>query len=355
MAFSSDVGEPRVDEGVLRRFITGIFVRVGVSAEDAEIVSHVLVEADVTGRGTHGVSRLPLYVERITRGLINPSPHLKWTSHFPGLQHLNGGNGLGPVVAWRAVERVVSLAQEQGTGLVSVSHSNHCGAMSVYCAEAARQGVVLMALSNSPPGIPPWGGRKPYFGTNPIAFGFPRGNDRAPLVIDLATSVVARGNIIEAARRGQPIPEGWAIDKDGNATQDAQEALAGAVLPMAGVKGYALALAVEILSGVLSGAGFGPGVLNPYTDYQGPSNVGHFFWAFVPGGILSDDAYHQRLETLEEEVRSVPPVPGQQVRLPGDRGQQARQVMRERGIPLDHGLWSQLNDLAERLDSSRLE
>lgn len=342
-------GTRRVPPTRLGQFVEALLHQMGVPAEDARVTAHVLVEADLTGRHTHGVSRLPLYVDRLDKGLIASQPDLQWESPMnPAVVRLNGGNGLGPLVAWRATERVIELAERYGLATVAVHHSNHCGAMSVYCEEAARRGMILLALTNSPPGIPPWGGREAYFGTNPIAWGFPRGANLPPLVIDLATSVVARGNIIQAARLHQPIPPGWAIDKDGNPTTDAQDALEGAVLPMAGGKGYALALAVEVLSGVLSGAGVGPGVKNPYTDFSGPSNVGHFFLALNPVAVAPFDAFTQRLLAMEEEVREVPAVPGDRVRLPGDRGEYQRQRYLAEGIPLDDDLVEQLNRLAER-------
>ncbi|MCL6563968.1 MAG: Ldh family oxidoreductase [Firmicutes bacterium] len=338
----------------LREFAVSLLRAVGVPEEDGQITAHVLIEAELTGRHTHGLNRLPLYVERVERGLIRPVPELSWQGGGqPAVALLDGGNGLGPVVAWRAMEEAVARARRYGTAVVAVRHSNHCGAMSVYCHQAAQAGVVLMALTNSPPGIPPWGGRQAFLGTNPIAFGFPREPGQPPLVIDLATSVVARGNIIEAARLGQPIPEGWAIDAEGNPTTDAKQALAGAVLPMAGPKGYALALAVEVLSGVLSGAGVGPGVKNPYTEAE-ESNVGHFFWALDVDAIRPRAEVLAAMTAMEAAMREVPPVPGGQVALPGDRSEAFRYEYSRDGIPLDEALVASLNQLAQRLGSDLL-
>jgi len=345
MALSSNVKALAVRETTLRRFVKELLMAVGVPDRDADITAHVLVDADLTGRDTHGVSRLPLYVDRIRKGVINPRPVMTVEyPRYPTAGTLQGDNGLGPVVAWRAMEEAIAVSGRYGTGSIAVRLSNHAGAMSVYCEEAARRGHILVALTNSPPGIPPWGGRTPFLGTNPIAAGFPRGADKPPLVIDLATSVVARGNIIQAARLHQPIPEGWAIDADGFPTTDAEKALAGAVLPMAGAKGYALALMVEIFSGVLSAAGVGPGVKNPYNDFSGPANVGHFFWAMEPDGF--PDGFAERLASLEDGIRAVSPMPGQTVRLPGDRAEARRRQSRVHGIWLDRGLFDQLNTLA---------
>lgn len=339
----------RIPAATLQQWVGDVLVAVGLLADDAEIVAHVLVDADVTGKGTHGVSRLPLYVERIERGLIAAVPEIRDENpSASSVMRIDGGNGLGPLVAWRAMERAVAVAERDGMAAVAVYRSNHCGAMSAFCTAAADRGMILLALTNSPPGIAPTGGRKAFLGTNPIAWGFPRGPGRAPLVIDLATSVVARGNIIQAARLNQPIPLGWAIDPDGRPTTDATQALAGAVLPMAGAKGYALALAVEILTGVLTGAGVGPEVRNPYTDYSGPSNVGHFFLALDPERLLPAAGFYDRMDTLEASLRETPAAVDGPVSLPGDRSEAVRSEYLRDGIPLDPALIAQLNELGKR-------
>jgi LDH2 family malate/lactate/ureidoglycolate dehydrogenase len=333
----------------LQTWMSSVFQKIGVPPADAEIVTHVLVDADLTGRSTHGVSRLPLYVDRLESKLICATPRLRFESTGqPSMLRLDGGNGLGPLVAWRANEKAIELARDYGSSIIAVHHSNHCGAMSAYCSEAARQGMIVIALTNSPPCIPPWGGREAFFGTNPIAFGFPRGGDSPPLVIDMATSVVARGNIIQALRLGRPIPLGWAIDKHGNPTTDAQAALEGALLPMAGAKGYALALAVEVLTGILSGAGIGPEVKNPYTDHSGPSNVGHFFMVFNPGNLLPLSEFGARMNFMEAAIRDVPPAEGAHVAVPGDRSEALRVQYLSEGVPIDKALLTQLNELGLR-------
>jgi LDH2 family malate/lactate/ureidoglycolate dehydrogenase len=169
------------------------------------------------------------------------------------------------------------------------------------------------------------------------------------LVVDLATSVVARGNIIEAARLHEPIPLDWALDAQGNPTSDASEALMGSLLPMGGFKGYALALVVEVLTGVLSGAGIGPDVLNPYGDRPEPSNVGHFFLALNPAHFLPVAEFYERVRHLENGIREVTPIPGARVALPGDRSERVRQQYQEVGIPIDGPLVDQLNQWADRL------
>ncbi len=339
-----------VDSASLQGFVENVFLALEVPLDDARIAAHVLVDADLTGRYTHGVSRLPLYASRLVRGVMKARPNLGFESGpFPAMTRLNGDNGLGPVVAWRAMERSIGLAEQFGMGVVAVRLSNHAGSLSAYCEAAAERGFILMALTNSPPGMPPYGGKKAFLGTNPIAFGLPRGSDLPPIVVDLATSVVARGNIIQAARLGEPIPEGWAIDENGHKTTDAEAALRGAVLPMAGSKGYALALVVEIFSGILSGAGVGPGVKNPYTDFSGPPNVGHFFWALNPTGFGPSEVLSDALLELESDIRQVPAMAGESIRLPGERSERKRRDSLRYGIPLDVDLLNNLGALANEL------
>lgn len=334
----------------LQSFVEKIFRALDVPRDDAWVAAHVLVDADLTGRYTHGVSRLPLYATRLKRGVMNARPDIRLESGpFPIMTRMHGDNGLGPVVAWRAMEHAIALAKQFGMGVVGVHLSNHAGAMSAYCEAAAKQGVILMALTNSPPGMPPWGGKKAFLGTNPIAFGVPRGDTTPPIVVDLATSVVARGNIIQAARLGTPIPDGWAIDEMGQATTDPNAALKGAVLPMAGSKGYALALIVEIFSGILAGAGVGPAVKNPYNDFSGAPNVGHFFWALNPAGFGPSEALYEALLDLETDIRQVPPIGTESIRLPGQRSDHQRRESLQRGIPLDLDLLANLGVLAETL------
>ncbi len=356
MEMATRIDVQYVDQKHLDDFVQTVFVALGVPREDARIAAHVLVEADLTGRQTHGVSRLPLYASRLEKEVMNPRPNIRpEPGAFPIVTRINGDNGLGPVVAWRAMEHSIALAENHGMGVAAVHLSNHAGAMSAYCEEAADRGFILMALTNSPPGIPPWGGRKAFLGTNPIAFGIPRGESRPAIVVDLATSVVARGNIIQAARLGEPIPDGWAIDEQGQATTDAARALKGAVLPMAGSKGYALALVVEIFSGILSGAAVGPQVKNPYNDYSGAPDVGHFFWALNPAGFGPVDALYEALLDLERNIRQVPPIEGASIRLPGERSNATRRESLDRGIPLDTDLLHDLTGLADKLGVDHLD
>jgi LDH2 family malate/lactate/ureidoglycolate dehydrogenase len=280
---------------VLEAFATAILEAVGLSRADAQTVAWALVEANLEGIDTHGVSRLALYARRVRAGLAAAHPTFRWTHPAPAVALLDADNALGPIAATAATDEAVRLAKVQGIGMVAVAHTNHAAALSAYTERAAGAGCMALMVCNTPPAIPPWGGQAAFFGTNPLAFSAPGPTpDEPPVVVDMATSVVARGNIIMAARQGKPIPEGWAIDAQGHPTTDAQAALAGAVLPMAGAKGYALALMIEILSAIVPGTSWGPHVRSPYDDWSAPTDAGLWCLAIHLGSLMSPEAYTAR-------------------------------------------------------------
>ncbi len=337
----------------LKNFCLSLLKGAGVPSKDAEITADVLVDTSLDGIDTHGISRLPVYLTRLQSGRINPRPNIKFTRIAYSVFLLDGNNGLGQLVSVRAMEKAIETAIEAGCGVVSARHSNHFGAATYYCKMAANAGMIGIALTNSPPGIPPWGGRKPYLGTNPISFGFPR--DGQPIIVDMSSSNVARGNIILAAKENRPIPEGWAIDADGNSTTDAQKALKGAVLPVGGAKGYAMALAVEILSGVVSGAAYGNHVGWIYDDSQKPVNIGHFFMAMNIEPFMPKDEYLNRVEHMIAEIKSVPGAKGyDHILIPGERKNIKTSQRLKEGIPIDAVLLNELNDIAAVLGIEKL-
>ena len=333
----------RVDE--ISRFARAILASVGVPQPNADTLSDVLVHADMQGIFSHGMSRLPTYAARIERGLINPRTSGSVVTRRGAVRVIDGENGIGQVLGVRAMQDAIDGAGEHGVGIVGVRRSNHFGVAGYYAELGAEMGMIGIALTNSPKGIPPWGGREAYFGTNPIAAAIPVPG-RLPIVIDLATSVTARGDIILAAQRGEPIPKGWAIDSEGRPTTDAQAALTGAVLPMAGPKGYALALLVEVLTGVLTGAAFGPHVLNMYEDWTQGSEMGHLFIAIDPAAFGDPAFFLDRMETMAREIEAVPPASGATApRLPGERRHASAIRARKEGISYSPSIWAALERL----------
>ena len=291
----------------VQQLVADVAAAAGVAAADAAILADALVDADLHGTSTHGVSRLNIYIRRIQRGLIDPAAELQAEKRRPAVLVVDASGGLGQVQAVKTLELLMPLAAEYGVASATIRRSQHFGALSYYCNLAAKQDMVLIAMTNCEPAMSPVGGCEAFFGTNPIAASFPTGKG-FPLKVDLATSLVARGNIIAADKAGKPIPEGWALDADGNPTTDAAAALAGTVLAMAGHKGAALAAMVELFSGVLSGAAVGSDVGSMYKHMDREQNVGHFFCLLDVAAFVDPDELKQRVDQmigagLEDEVR----------------------------------------------------
>lgn len=337
----------------LRTFIRDLLIRQNVSAEGAAIVADSLIQAELEGVGSHGIIRLPVYSKRIREGRINPRPTI--TIHKKGTSVLlaDGDNGLGQIVSARGIREGIAAAGETGIAAVAVRNSNHFGCASYYGQLACNAGLASVVMTNSPSGIPPWGGKKAFFGTNPIAFGFPVKNG-PDVLIDMSASVVARGKIIEAAKEGRAIPAGWAIDQNGFDTEDPDQALAGALLPAGGVKGYCLALAVEILTGILSGATYGPHVQSIYNDKAQAANVGHFFILIDIAKFMDRDRFSALLQDMLTEMKHVPKKHGvETISYPGERRAAAYQKNAAAGIPLSTELEEEIAELADHFHLPR--
>ncbi|CAA7603082.1 Malate/L-lactate dehydrogenase [Acididesulfobacillus acetoxydans] len=332
----------------LRPHCFALLVAAGVPEQEAEIAAGILLDTSLEGIDTHGVSRLPVYLSCLEKGRINPRPQIKIVKEG-AVAKVDGDNGLGQLVAARSMSVAMDLAKEFGVGFVVTRRSNHFGAASYYCKMAAGRGMLGIVLTNAPPAMPPWGGKSAYFGTNPIAFGIPNGG--FPVVVDLSSSHVARGNIILAAKEGRPIPLGWAIDKDGQPTTDPQAALeGGAVLPVGGAKGYALALAIEVMTGILSGSAYGDGVGFIYDEKTDPADVSHSFIALDISRIMPENAFLSRMEEMIRGVKAVPVAAGAAgIRVPGEKRYETYQIRVKKGIPMGPSLLHELRQTAARL------
>lgn len=338
----------------LREFCSRTLAGAGVPPGDAARIADMLVDADLHGVDTHGVTRLPVYISCLRRGRFNPRPSITLERAATSLGRVDGDNGLGLLVGARAMEFALELADSAGAGFVAVRNSSHFGAASYFCRMASRAGKIGMAFTNSPPAMPAWGAKAPYFGTNPIAFSFP-GKDGQDVVIDLSTSVTARGHIFRAAREGKPIPEGWAVDSDGRPTTDAAKALEGTVLPMAGAKGYALALAVEIFAGILTGAAWGAHVGWMNDAGLDPVNVGHAFLAIDVAPLMALDVFQSRLAAMTQEIRDLPLAEGYKtIKIPGERGRNTV-LERQQAIALSDALVAELDACAKSVGAPALQ
>lgn len=331
----------------IKEFCLALLIASDVSEKDAEIVTEVLVDTCLEGIDTHGISRLPIYLSRLGTNRINSRPKIT-IKKTGAVAQVNGDNGLGQLVAVHSMSTAIELANEYGIGFVTAKHSNHSGASSYYCKMAARQQMMGLMFTNAPQAVPPWGGKEPYFGTNPIAFGFP--NNDEPVIVDMSSSVVARGNIIVAAKEGRSIPSGWAIDKDGLPTTDPNKALEGAVLPVGGAKGYALGLAVEIMSGILSGSAYGKDVGFIYDEKIEPVDIGHSFIAININSLMPFEFYEDRMSDMIEKIKKVPLADGfETINIPGERRQRTAEKRQKNGIPISENLLKELNNIAIKL------
>lgn len=316
--------------------ITDALLAQGVSQDQAIPVAVALVAAQAEGQSGHGFSRLGDYAAQARSGKINGKAEIKPRHASETAVQVDADFGF----AYPALDIAISLgaeaAQKYGSATMSVFNSHHCGALSVQVEKLARQGLIGLMVTNSPPAIAPWGAKTPIFGTNPIAFAVPR-KDAPPLVIDLSLSKVARGKVMHAKKSGQPIPEGWALDADGNPTTDPDAALGGSMVPIGEAKGTALALMVEILAAVFTGANPSTGVSSFFTA-EGPSpGSGQFLMAIRPDNA---EAFASRLEFV---LNSISELEG--ARLPGARRALAIEKSREHGIDVP----SQYLDLAREL------
>jgi LDH2 family malate/lactate/ureidoglycolate dehydrogenase len=280
--------------------------------------------------------------------LIEPKAILRIERKSAATLAVDAGNGLGHVQAVKTLDLLIPIAREMGIATATIRRSQHFGAASYYCNRAADQGMILLATTNCEPSMSPEGGCQAFFGTNPIAMSFPTGKG-FHVKVDLATSLVARGNIIAAQKRGERIPEGWALDVDGNPTTNASAALAGTVLTMAGHKGYALALMVEVLSGLLSGAAVGPEIGSMYKQMDREQNVGHFFCLMDIGAFTDVETFKSRIDAMIDRIKACRRRPGvEEILVPGERSSRTAEERRRNGVPLDTATVGELRELGAK-------
>ena len=322
--------------------------RLEVPPDDAERVAGCLIKAELRGVDSHGMVRLPVYARRVQASVVNARPDVRVLPSGTAAVLIDGDNGLGPVVGTRGMAAAVDLAKQHGTGLAGVKNSNHFGPAAYYVEQALAEGCIGLAISNAPSNMAPFGGRQRFLGTNPVAIGVPAG-DEPPLIFDASTSVVARGKIILAAQDNRPIPDGWAIDPDGYPTTDAEQALAGAVLPFGGPKGSAISFLIDIFCGVMTGAAFALH-LNTLENLSTVQNVGHVFAAVRIDLFLPAAEFRRRMDDILRMLKASPPAPGQERVLgPGEIELAHEQVNRQSGIALARSVVSQLTALGEEL------
>lgn len=330
----------------LKQLSNAALAAVGVPAEDAAAVTRVLVEADMMGISTHGVIRLTPYTGRVRLGGVKAKPRVVVEARAPSLAVVDGDNGLGPVVGTHALSAAIAMAAETGIAYVGCRNSNHFGAMMPYALEACEAGLVMVAATNAGPTMPPWGGAEARIGNNPLCVAAPV-PDGPHFILDMAMSVAARGKIRVAERNRRPIPEGWAVDRDGRPTTDPTAALKGFLVPFGGHKGSGLSMAVDILAGVISGAAFLTGIASWAEQPKEPQRAGHFFLLIDPARLTGADAFADAMARFRETVVSTRAAdPAAPVLMPGQREQERRHAALSGGIAVPTDLLAEVEALS---------
>lgn len=316
----------RYGVAALRRWVEAFFEAAGLGAEEAQVLSDVLVTADCAGVHSHGVMRVGAYAELVRAGIWRSGLRPRALREGPSFLLLDAEGCVGPVAAVEGMRRCVAKARTTGLAGVWVRSAGHFGRAGYYAELAAREGMVGIALANAAPSLPPWGGRERVLGNNPVAVAFPR-LEAPPVVLDMALSVAAQGRVRLAAERGDRIPVGWALDPQGNPTDDPHQALQGALLPVGGYKGYGMAVVVDVLTGVLAGGAFGRRVAPRRGSRFAAS---HAFFAVDVGQLRDVQDFLADVEELARMVKGSALAPGfQEVLLPGEREARRRAVQQE--------------------------
>ena len=319
-----------------------ILKKLGASEEDSEFVAEATIDADLKGFTSHGLGRFPQYLISIKSGTINLKDDIVIEKETPAIALINGNSGFGQAVSYKAMQLAIKKAKDVGIGCVGVHNSNHFGVTGFYSDLALRENCIGLVIANTDPAIAPLGGSKPLIGTNPLALGIP---SETYITVDMATSVTARGKIIESKRKGMDLPDGWALDKDGNPTNDPEVALEGSILPFGGFKGYAIAALIEILTGPLVKAGYGYGVTGTASPEK-DCTKGDLYLAIDPSKFGDFGDFVANTEDFVSQVRAT----GETVAIPGDLEVKRIAEAEENGIGIDAKLYEQLKEICNNLD-----
>lgn len=348
---------PGVEGGILfppdklRAFTLQVFQKVGVSPEDAEIVTDSLIEANLRGVDTHGITRvLGVYIKRIQAGVMSPRTELEVVRENASTALIDCKNSIGQVAATRAMQLAIKKARETGTAFVAVTHSNHYGAAAYYTMMASDQDMIGFSATNAPATVAPWGGRKPMLGTNPISFAIPAGEE-LPVVVDFATTVVARGRVLLYAKQNKPLEPGWAFDERGRPTVDPQAALRGLLAPIGGYKGYGIALGVDLLCGVMTGSNYGPHFPGFLADnMEKPSDIGSIFAALNVESFMDLAEFKARMDVALREFKNSDLADGvDRIYIPGEIEFETKAERLRNGIPVPEPIVKEFEELGEEL------
>lgn len=334
----------------LENFINSVLISHGFPEEHARLCAIRMLEADLRGMHGHGIFRLSSYCLRIREGGYNKTPDIKIERETPISALVDGDNGLGQVVVTKAADLAISKAKKSGMAWVGIRNSNHAGAGGVYTALSLKHDLIsmYMAVGNANH-LPPWGGVDELLSTNPIAFAIPTGKE-PPIVLDIATTVASYGKVKVKAQKGEPLPVGWMVDRQGRQLTDPSRVKEGFLLPIGGHKGYGLSLVIGCLAGVLNTAAFGSSVIDFNKDFRTPTNSGQMYFAMQPDLFRDLDEFKAEMDLRIRELRKSTPMEGAgPVRVPGEMALVREKEMKVQGIPVAPQVLEDLQDIAKIL------
>lgn len=342
----------KVDHHELRQCIFDIFLAIGENQENAKVITESLVNSDCRGVSTHGTYYLFPIMDRFKANQFTLPSNPKIISEESAVATIDGGNGFGQIAGKLAAETAIKLAAKYGISMVLIRNTNNLGALAFYTDMIAREKMIGIMGCNAAPAMAPWGGAQAFVGTNPIALAFYTGKDLI-FSADMATSVVARGKIRKAAMKGEPIPNDWALDSDGKPTTDPAAALKGTLLPMGGPKGSAIALAIDIFSGVLAGAQYGPNIKS-FHEPNGPTGIGAMIMAIDIKKFMEPEKYTKLMDEYLLKLKSGKKVnPESEIFVPGEIEQRKEKESLAKGVGLEDKTYDNINKLLKDLKINR--
>lgn len=327
----------KVEYNKLRTLCSNKLQDAGVSSEQADIIADVLVHADARGVSSHGVLRTEHYIKRVQQGGLNINPNFTINKTGPVTAIFDGDDGFGHVVSKYAMEHAIKIAKENGVGMVSVINSSHCGALSYFVKQAAEENLIGIAMTHTDKFVVPFGGKEPFFGTNPIAYGFPAKKHK-PIILDMATSNAAFGKILHARKAGTEIPDNWGVDENGNPSTNPN--VVNALLPFGGPKGYGLGMVVDIFSGIMTGSAFGPHIKPMYGQYNEMRKLGHYYCVINPAMFTDLSSFLDNIDRMIDEIHECKPADGfKYVQVPGEPEQLKEEESIKNGVNITESVY----------------
>ncbi|MFH2115902.1 MAG: Ldh family oxidoreductase [Spirochaetota bacterium] len=329
---------------------TEILIRLGENDTNAAVAAKSLVQADMRGVSTHGINLLRLVAQRVGANMLELPTRVTAISDDAATAMFDGNNGLGPVAAHHALAHAIEKSRQFGIGMVTLRNTNNIGALGCLSTVAAQAGVIAIITTNGNPSVAPFGAAEPFFGTNPLSIAVPRGN-RIPLVLDMSSSIVARGKIRLASLSGQPIPLGWALDENGEPTTDPKRAMKGCLLPLAGPKGSGLAMMIDILSGLLSGSAYGR-KLKSFHELEGTTGVGAAIICVDIGHFIGKETFEKLIIEYTDQIKGLRKQPGfDEILLPGEFETKKEKESAESGIAIPDAVVKGIDEILADLNS----